>query len=76
MRPETYFSAIILFLATTMVIYGVYTIVQPKITQNEKTKKFVQWKAFLIAVIISVVFTGLVSYASEKIDSMNNKSRK
>ncbi len=69
MRPETYFSAVILFIAAFSVVYGVFLVVQPGTVMDPETKKPKKLKAALYAGGIALVFTLVTAYLSEKIDA-------
>ena len=70
MKPETYYSAVILFIAVFILVYGIITIMEPASMFNPKTKKIVRWKATLYAFLVSAIFTIIVALFSEKIESL------
>jgi uncharacterized membrane protein (GlpM family) len=75
MRNETYYSGIILFIATFVLVIGIFVITEPETMRDKKTRKLVKWKIILYTSIISLVFALSVSYFSEKIDSISEKSK-
>ncbi len=70
MRSETYFSAVILFIASFSVVYGVLLVVQPGTIIDPKTKKPKKLKASLYAAGAALFFTLVTAFVSEKIDDL------
>ena len=64
---STYISALILFLVTEIVIYGILKFTSPLVVLNID-KKFSIQKAVIVSTIISVIFTMIISYISIKIE--------
>ena len=64
---STYISALILFLVTEIVIYGILKLTSPLVVLNID-KKFSIQKAVIVSTIISVIFTIIISYISIKIE--------
>ena len=64
---STYTSALILFLVTEIVIYGILKITSPSVVVNVD-KKFSIQKGIAVSTIISLTFTLIILYISIKIE--------
>lgn len=64
---STYISALILFLVTEIVIYGILKLTSPLVVLNID-KKFSIQKAVIVSTMISAIFAIIISYISIKID--------
>ena len=64
---STYISALILFLVTEIVIYGILKLTSPLGVLNID-KKFSIQKAVIVSTMISAIFAIIISYISIKID--------
>ena len=64
---STYTSALILFLVTEIVIYGILKITSPSVVVNVD-KKFSIQKGIAVSTIISITFTLIILYISIKIE--------
>ena len=63
---STYISALILFLVTGIVIYGILKLTSPSFVLNYD-KKFSMKKTIVVSTLISAIFTMFISYISIKI---------
>ena len=64
---STYTSALILFLVTEIVIYGILKITSPSVVVNVD-KKFSIQKGIAVSTIISLTFSLIILYISIKIE--------
>ena len=64
---STYTSALILFLVTGIVIYGIVKITSPSVVLNVD-KKFSIQKGIAVSTIISLTFSLIILYISIKIE--------
>ena len=64
---STYTSALILFLVTEIVIYGIVKITSPSVVLNVD-KKFSIQKGIAVSTIISLTFSLIILYISIKIE--------
>ena len=67
---STYTSALILFLVTAIVIYGILKLTTPSVVLS-CDKKFSTQKTLVLSVIISAIFTIFISYISIRIEQHN-----
>jgi predicted permease len=72
---STYISALILFLVTGIVIYGILNLTSPSFVLNYD-KKFSMKKTIVVSTLISAIFTMFISYISIKIQQNQPTTQK
>lgn len=72
---STYISALILFLVTEIVIYGILNLTSPSFVLNYD-KKFSMKKTIVVSTLISAIFTMFISYISIKIQQNQPTTQK
>ena len=71
---SVYISSLILFIVTFLLIFGILKIIKPDFLIN-KNKKFILWKALLMSIIISVIFTIFITIISIKVENSTSSTK-
>jgi hypothetical protein len=71
---SVYISSLILFIVTFLVIFSILKIIKPDFLINEN-KKLILWKVVLYAIIISAIFTIIITIISIKVENSTSSEK-
>jgi hypothetical protein len=71
---SVYISSLILFIVTFLVIFSILKIIKPDFLINEN-KKLIMWKVVLYAIIISAIFTIIITIISIKVENSTSSEK-
>ena len=71
---SVYISSLILFIVTFLVIFCILKIIKPDFLINEN-KKLIMWKVVLYAIIISAIFTIIITIISIKVENSTSSEK-
>jgi hypothetical protein len=71
---SVYISSLILFIVTFLVIFCILKIIKPDFLINEN-KKLILWKVLLYAIIISAIFTIIITIISIKVENSTSSEK-
>ena len=69
-----YISSLILFIVTFLVIFCILKIIKADFLINEN-KKLIMWKVVLYAIIISAIFTIIITIISIKVENSTSSEK-